>query len=565
MIENNGQPQGWIRIKLGDLTEPSKEKVKPQDVLSVPYIGLEHIEKETGRLLGYGNSDEVRSTKVVFYPGDLLYGKLRPYLNKVYVPDFEGICSTDILMFPKNEYFSNRFLYYRFLSADFVRYANQNVSGVQHPRVSPTSLAEFDIDIPPFPEQERIVAKIEELFTQLDAGVSELQQAKTQLQRYRQAVHKAAVEGELTRDWRESRAVGAKHSDFGSNHDQPGHPNASPRPETAEALLERILSERRAKWEAEKWEKEIECAQKKAAQAKRKAAVRSSRIADLKPEEWQNILGDEYSRYLPKNDKWKTNYKEPELPDMGGLPGLPKSWVWATVEQLASFNPRSIQSGPFGSSLLHSEFQDTGVLAIGIDNVLNGNFSLGQQQRISLEKYEQLKKFTARPLDVLITVMATVGRSCVVPLDLETAIVTKHIYRISTNQDILNPYFMMYCLLGSSEVREQIFGGVRGQTRPGINKSVLVGLAIPIPPLLEQVRIVEKIDRRLSVTDEIEHELDQSLSRADRLRQSILKRAFEGKLVEHNPNDEPASVLLERIKVSKGMTPVQLTMQGIDK
>ena len=120
MTENNALPQGWVRVKLGEFTEPSKEKVKPRDVPNVPYVGLEHIEKETGRLLGYGNSDEVRSTKAVFRPGDLLYGKLRPYLNKVYVPYFEGICSTDILVFPKNEHYSNQFLYYRFLSGDFV-------------------------------------------------------------------------------------------------------------------------------------------------------------------------------------------------------------------------------------------------------------------------------------------------------------------------------------------------------------------------------------------------------------------------------------------------------------
>jgi len=75
---------------------------------------------------------------------------------------------------------------------------------------------------------------------------------------------------------------------------------------------------------------------------------------------------------VPKDDKWKEKYREPEGPDTADLPELPEGWVWATIEQLASEEPRSIQSGPFGSNLLHSEFQDTGVLAIGIDNVLEG-------------------------------------------------------------------------------------------------------------------------------------------------------------------------------------------------
>jgi type I restriction enzyme S subunit len=113
------------------------------------------------------------------------------------------------------------------------------------------------------------------------------------------------------------------------------------------------------------------------------------------------------------------------------VPAIPSTWHWVTIEELASSEARSIQSGPFGSNLLHSEFQETGVLAIGIDNVLNGHFSLGNQNRISPQKHEDLKKYTARPYDVLITVMATVGRCCVVPPDLETAIITKHVYRIS--------------------------------------------------------------------------------------------------------------------------------------
>jgi len=229
MGEGNGLPelpQGWVWTSLGGITEPSKEKVNPQEIQKMPYIGLEHIEKDTGRLLDFGYSDEVRSTKAVFHRGDLLYGKLRPYLNKVHIADFDGVCSTDILVFPKSPYVSNRYLLYRLLSGDFVRYANLNVSGVQHPRANFKTLSQFPVALPPSAEQQRIVARIEELFTQLDAGVAALEQAQAQLRRYRQAVLKAAVEGELTREWREL-------------HQEELEP--------ASALLERILEERRAR------------------------------------------------------------------------------------------------------------------------------------------------------------------------------------------------------------------------------------------------------------------------------------------------------------------------------
>ncbi len=174
--------------------------------------------------------------------------------------------------------------------------------------------------------------------------------------------------------------------------------------------------------------------------------------------------------------------ENPTILDSEIFPILPNKWCWSTIEQLASNEPRSIQSGPFGSNLLHSEFQETGILAIGIDNVLDRSFSLGKEHRISDEKYQELKKYTARPLDVLITVMATVGRCCVIPQDIETAIITKHVYRITPNRHIISPYYLMNALSGAAIVKEQIENQIRGQTRPGINGKILKATSIPLPP-----------------------------------------------------------------------------------
>jgi len=357
----------------------------------------------------------------------------------------------------------------------------------------------------PYYEQRRIVAKVEELFSCLDASIEALQKAKVQLKRYRQAVLKAAVEGRLTEEWRKA------------------HPDA----ESSTFVLKRILDERRAKWE----EKEI-----------------------------TKLIDDGQQ---PKNDRWKQKYNEPIAPEIGQHPLLPEGWVWATIEQLASSEARSIQSGPFGSTLHHSEFQNKGVLAIGIDNVLDGRFSMGKEHCISLAKFEQLRKYSARPLDVLITVMATVGRCCVVPVDFKEAIITKHVYRISVNQSFVNSYYLMYCLLGGSEIREQIFKKLRGQTRPGINGAILKQIAIPVPPLKEQLEIVAEIERILSIDDSIESMVRIELKLANRLRQSILKRAFDGKLVPQNPSDEPASILLERIKAERAKQSLKIGKKNI--
>jgi len=209
----------------------------------------------------------------------------------------------------------------------------------------------------------------------------------------------------------------------------------------------------------------------------------------------------------------------------GSVPRQEK-WRWLTIEELASAAPRSIQSGPFGSNLKHSDFQLSGKLVIGIDNVRDGEFSIGSNHRISEAKFKELEKYAARPGDVLITVMATIGRVCVVPDDIEPAIITKHVYRITVNRDLAIPAYVGIALRGSGEVREQLMDLVQGQTRPGLNGGLIKKIRLPIPPLAYQWSVVAEVDRRLSIVREVEAEVDANLKRAQALRQAVLAQAF---------------------------------------
>jgi type I restriction enzyme, S subunit len=234
---------------------------------------------------------------------------------------------------------------------------------------------------------------------------------------------------------------------------------------------------------------------------------------------------------------------------LDGNEDLPNSWRWKSIRDVASSKKGAIQSGPFGSNLLHSEFQPTGILVIGIDNVFDGKFSLGKQHRISHKKYELLKKYAAHPLDVLVTVMATVGRCCVVPSDVETAIITKHVYRITVDQAVVNPYYFMQCIRGCPTVLTQVQSEIQGVTRPGINGAILKRINIPLPPIAEQNEIVRRVEELFALADRIEARYQKAKAQVDKLTQSILAKAFRGELVPQNPNDEPASELLKRIKV----------------
>lgn len=346
---------------------------------------------------------------------------------------------------------------FHWIASPFVQAVVTGIGSTNQIELAKGTVLGLSIPCPTLATQRRIVARIDELLSDLDDGEEELRRAREELETYRKSLLKAAVTGELTADWRA----------------------ANPPKESGADLLQRILVDRRIRWEAD-----------------------------------------------PKNKGKK--YQEPtELAEVD-LPNLPEGWTWASLDQLISERERSFQSGPFGSELRHSEFQEVGKLVIGIDNVQDGFFSEGSGNRISEAKFGKLVRFKARPEDVLITVMATIGRTCVLPEDIEDGIITKHVYRMTMNRDAVLPQFVNAALRGHPATRAHIFGKVQGQTRPGLNKGILEKTPIPIGSLEEQgeaIRIFRLLfDAQTPLVDAIE------LIEAAALRQSILGAAFRGEL-----------------------------------
>ncbi|NMA85550.1 MAG: restriction endonuclease subunit S, partial [Epulopiscium sp.] len=149
--------EGWKKYSFKEIASLSKGKYNPKkEKLDLPCIELEHLESETGRLLGYTSSLLQRSTKNRFKPGDILYGKLRPYLRKYYFPNFEGVCSSEIWVL-KNEKQKvyNKYLYYVIQTNRFNQNANKS-SGTKMPRADWDFVSETVFPIPPFNEQYKI-------------------------------------------------------------------------------------------------------------------------------------------------------------------------------------------------------------------------------------------------------------------------------------------------------------------------------------------------------------------------------------------------------------------------
>lgn len=380
---------------------------------------------------------------------------------------------------------------------------------VNQSSINQTKLKSFELLLPPFCEQKRIVAKIEELFSELDKGIESLTTAREQLKVYRQAVLKHAFEGKLTEQWRKDNAD---------------------KLETPEQLLARIQQERETRYQQqlEKW----------------KVAVKA----------WEANGKEGKKPGKPRENKYDIELGKEEEKD---LPKLPNSWMWVALNELISGLPRAMQSGPFGSNLKHSEFSSVGKLVIGIDNVKDGYFTIGSGNRISDAKFAELEKYEARPGDLLVTVMASLGRTCVVPRDIEQAIITKHVYRISMEQHLLYPEFYNYLLQSHTVSRLRMFENAQGQTRLGLNSTILKELPVPLCQLEEQKLIVDYIEEKLNSITNFDNEIDNALKRAETLRQSILKTAFSGQLVPQDPNDEPASELLARIQAEKAASDVK--------
>lgn len=186
----------------------------------------------------------------------------------------------------------------------------------------------------------------------------------------------------------------------------------------------------------------------------------------------------------------------------------------------------ALQSGPFGSQLHNSDFIDGGpVRVVGIDNVLDGRFVEGRNRRISAAKYDELKKFTLEPGDVLVTIMGTVGRSCVFPVLTEPAICTKHVYRIQL-AETLDPEYVSATIRYSPRVRRQLGASITGQIVAGIKSNDLRRLLLPIPPLSLQRRFAE-------IARAHRQQADARLKRStgiDTLFGVLMHRAFSGSL-----------------------------------
>ena len=507
-INNNEQLlKGWSVIKLNDVAGEngifcdgdwveSKDQDKDGEIrlIQLADVGDGEFKDKSDRHLTQAKATELNCT--FLEGGDILIARMPEPLGRACIFPLKQrnkyVTVVDVCILRVDERItSGKYISYIINSPDSRASIAGLESGSTRKRISRINLGTIDFPLPPLPEQHRIIAKIEELFSELDKGVEALKTAQRQLKVYRQAVLQWAFEGKLTEEWRRL----------------PKSVNLGP-------AINKIFQDRKEAFEI------------KLAQAKKNKAP--------KPK-------------TPKNLDNKFKVTQDNLRFIGNKPN---EWVVVHLAAISNDMPDSIVDGPFGSSInVENDYIESGVPVIRINNILPFIFEKNKLKYLREEKFKELRRHNVVPGDVLFGKVGTIGNSCIYPVsEPEAMLSTTGSCRIRVDEKIITNKFLCY-YLNSQKRNFNVIASAAVQAF--LNMETISNFPIPLCSLEEQHAIVAEIESRLSVADKIEETIVQSLKQAEALRQSILKKAFEGKLVPQDPNDEPAEKLLARIKAEK--------------
>lgn len=470
-------PPGWALARLeslvgpgGVMTDGDWVESKDQDpdgevrLIQLADVGDGSFLDKSNRFMTQAKAEDLDCT--FLQPRDVLISRLGDPLGKTCLfPGLELPCVTVVdvhVVRPTSSEISREWLVHLLNSAPVRRVIEAQSSGTTRKRITGQKLKDLKVRVAPAPEQRRIASKIDELFSRIDEGERALERVQKLVERYRQSVLKAAVTGELTRDWREKNKYQL---------------------ESGEALLARILKARREAWEK----------------------------AELDKMKAKGIT--------PANDKWKQKYEEPVAPDTSELPDLPTGWVWSSGAQLFDW-----ASG---------DFLPAKAMQLGDVPVYGGNGVNGQHSQANV--------------DFATIVVGRVGVHCGnVHLSEPKCWVTDNAIYATRLPIPASLEFLLICLR-SAKLGKTSQGGAQ----PFVNQKALNDVAIPIPPLAEQITIVDVLAMDSSRLDGALAAVWAESRRTAALRRAVLKSAFSGLLVSQQPDDTPAAELLDRIAADR--------------
>lgn len=508
--------EDWVEAKLDELISnegifcdgdwvESKDQDKDGGIrlIQLADIGDGNFKDKSARHLTLKKSIELNCTYLK--DNDIILARMPDPLGRATIFPLKGekkfVTVVDVAIIRiGNSLIDNKYLLYN-INSPFIRQKIEALqSGSTRKRISRKNLSKIDFSIAPLPIQRAIVSKIESLFSDLDNGIANLKKAQAQLKIYRQAVLKKAFEGELTKEWREQQSTVLP---------------------TAEELLQQIKEERQNHYnkQIEDWKKAVKAWEKNGKEGKKPTKPKA--IKELPP-----LTEDE-------------------------LKVLPKGWKWSPFSNIGFW------TGGGTPSKAQSDYWENGNILWITSKDMKSKVMFDSVDKITADavKFSSAKMIAAG--SVLFVMRSGILRR-ILPVAITNSSAT-------VNQDLqaLTPYLVnsefIYWFSVSNEYDIRKNCAKDGTTVESVESTLLKQYPFSLCSLEEQHQIVQEIESRLSVTDNLEIVIRNSLLKAESLRQSILKKAFEGKLLseaeieacKQEEDYEPASVLLERIKNEK--------------
>lgn len=229
---------------------------------------------------------------------------------------------------------------------------------------------------------------------------------------------------------------------------------------------------------------------------------------------------------------------------------IPDEWRLINLESSASIEHYAMSSGPFGSALGTKDYKENGVKVIRGQNIQNGTFIENNFVFISEEKANELKRSTVKEGDLIVVAVGSSGQVALVPKSMEGSIMSQNCNKMTFDELLIDNNYVLRYLQNSIAV-SQLKDKTTDTARPFLSLTNLKSVIIPLPSNAEQKEIVRRVEQLFAFADKIEARYTKAKIMLDKLPQSILAKAFRGDLVAQDPSDEPASVLLERIKAVK--------------
>ena len=485
-------PSNWVWAALGSIFLYDAGAKREPNTLdpSLWLLELEDIEKETGRLVARLRTSEraSQSTKSEFQVGDILYGKLRPYLNKVLVADEPGYSTTEIVAIRHFIPFCSAYCALALRRPDFVNYVSRLGQGTKMPRLRTEDAIVAPFPLPPLAEQHRIVAKVDELIAlcdRLEAAQCKREQRRDRLiaaslNRINQPAPSA--EGEIATAFRE-------HARFHLAY----LPRLTTRPEHIKALRQTILN----------------------------LAVRGLLVRQDPNDEPASRLLKVIAAYKARLVMAGTIRRQKGIARSASrLVGtLPSSWEPIALGDACQM----VTSGSRGWAEFYA---DSGPGFIRAQNVRFGALKLDDLAFVNPPSNSEGSRTKVAKGDLLVVITgAGVTNPALLDRDLGEAYVSQHIGLVRPMNEQLS-HWLLLCLMAPAGGRAELVERAYGAGKPGLNLDNIRSLSVPLPPLAEQHRIVAKVDELMAVCDQLEASLTATQTDSRRLLEAVLQEAL---------------------------------------